>query len=91
MGATLQQGDLEVRLEFNSRIDRQRSRVIVLPPDGSESPVVLVADAPPNVLAGRIEATTVGRWRLDWQVLSADGHVTRGEVAFSVRERAPTP
>jgi len=91
VGATLPQGDLEVRLEFNSRIDRQRSRVIVRRPDGSESLVVLAADAPPNVLAGRTQATIAGRWKLDWQVLSVDGHITRGEVVFSVRERTLAP
>ena len=91
VGATLPQGELEVRLEFNSRIDRRRSRMILRRPDGGESPVVLAADAPPNVLAGRAEATIAGRWKLDWQVLSIDGHITRGEVPFSVRDNTPVP
>jgi methionine-rich copper-binding protein CopC len=91
VGAVLPQGAIEVRLEFNSRIDRERSRLIVRRPDGSESLVVLAADAPQNVLAGRIEAAMPGRWKLDWQVLSVDGHITRGEVAFSVREKVPAP
>jgi methionine-rich copper-binding protein CopC len=91
MGATLPQGEFAVRLEFNSRIDRQRSRIILRQPDGGESRVVMDADAPPNVLSGRAAATIAGRWRLDWQVLSIDGHITRGEVPFSVREKAPAP
>ena len=91
VGATLALGDVEIRLEFNSRIDRLRSRVIVHRPDGSESLVALAPDAPANILAGSTEATIVGKWKLDWQVLSVDGHITRGEVVFSVREKAPAP
>ena len=91
VGSAVALGDVEVRLEFNSRIDRQRSRVVVHRPDGSESLVALSADVPSNVLAGRIEAAIVGNWRLDWQVLSVDGHITRGEVVFSVRDKAPAP
>ena len=91
VGTTLPQGELDVRLEFNSRIDRQRSRMVLHRPDGSDSRIVPAADAPPNVLAGRAEATIAGRWKLDWQVLSVDGHITRGEVGFSVREKAPAP
>jgi methionine-rich copper-binding protein CopC len=91
VGATLPQGELDVRLEFNSRIDRQRSRLVLHRPDGREAPLAPAADPPPNVLAGRAEATIAGRWRLDWQVLSVDGHITRGEVRFSVDEKAPVP
>ena len=91
MNASVAPGKLEIRLEFNSRIDRQRSRIILRQPDGGESHVVMDADAPPNVLSGRAAATIAGRWRLDWQVLSIDGHITRGEVPFSVREKAPAP
>jgi methionine-rich copper-binding protein CopC len=32
-----------------------------------------------------------GRWKLNWQVLSLDGHLTRGEVSFSVRDSVFTP
>ncbi|TAI60323.1 copper resistance protein CopC, partial [Bradyrhizobium sp. Leo170] len=26
-----------------------------------------------------------GAWRLRWQVLSVDGHITRGDIPFTVR------
>lgn len=87
MNSTVAQGELEIRLDFNSRIDRQRSRLSLRRPDGTDAAVALVTDGPPNVLAGRTEATMAGRWNLNWQVLSLDGHITRGEVIFSVRDR----
>lgn len=91
MNATVAPGALDVALRFNSRIDRERSRLIVHAPDGSEAPVALAADAPEDTLAGRVELRAPGAWKLDWQVLSLDGHVTRGEVRFSVRGAAARP
>jgi methionine-rich copper-binding protein CopC len=41
------------------------------------------------VLSGRAHVAAEGRWKLRWQVLSLDGHITRGEVSFSVRDAAP--
>jgi len=78
MNASVAPGKLEIRLEFNSRIDRQRSRLSLLRPDGT-------LDDSQNVLAANIDATMSGPWKLDWQVLSLDGHITRGTVRFSVR------
>lgn len=88
MNATVAPGELAIRLEFNSRIDRPRSALSLRGPDGSEAAVALTPDAPPGVLAGRALVTAGKRWTLHWQVLSLDGHITRGEVIFSVREPA---
>ena len=86
MNSTVAQGELEIRLDFNSQIDRKRSRLSLQRPDGSELVIALALDGPAGVLAGRAQATQSGRWKLRWQVLSLDGHITRGEVSFSVRE-----
>jgi copper resistance protein C len=86
MNSTVARGELEIRLDFNSQIDRQRSRLSLQRPDGSEVIIALAPDGPAGVLAGRAQATQSGRWKLGWQVLSLDGHITRGEVRFSVRE-----
>ena len=91
MNATVAPGVHEVVLQFNSRIDRRRSRLIVHAPDGSETAVALAPDAPADTIAGRVELRAPGAWKLGWQVLSLDGHVTRGEVRFSVREMAARP
>jgi methionine-rich copper-binding protein CopC len=85
IGATVAQGQLDIRLDFNTRIDRQRSRLRLQRPDGSEALVSLAPDREPNVLSGHAEVAAGGRWKLVWQVLSVDGHITRGEVTFWVR------
>ena len=82
--STVAAGELAIRLDFNSRIDRQRSRLRLQRPDGTEVVVALAPDGPPGSLAGIAEVRQEGRWTLRWQALSLDGHITRGEVGFSV-------
>lgn len=86
--AVVAPGEIAIRLEFNSRIDHPRSRVSLQRPDGSAAAVVLTPGSPPGVLAGRAQVSANGRWKLRWQVLSLDGHITRGEVDFSVGDPA---
>ena len=88
MNSTVAQGVLEIRLAFNSRIDSKRSRLRLRRPDGVVTDVSLTPDDRPGVLAARAQVSAVGRWTLHWQVLSLDGHITRGEVSFSVRDVA---
>jgi methionine-rich copper-binding protein CopC len=88
MNSIVTPGEIAIRLDFNSRVDRERSGLVLQRPDGSEAAVVLAPDSPPGVLAGSAQVNQSGRWRLHWQVLSLDGHITRGEVDFSVRDAA---
>jgi len=91
VNSTVPPGELELQLDFNSRIDAQRSRLRLRGPDGTETPVALATQTSPNVVAGHATVMTVGRWKLDWQVLSLDGHITRGEIGFSVGPLPPKP
>ncbi len=84
VGATLHAGALDVRLRFNSRIDHKRSRLALLDPVGKETPVALDANAPADVITAHIPSLGPGDYRLRWQVLALDGHITRGDIPFSV-------
>src|ERR1700730_10624658 len=53
MNSTVAQGELEIRLDFNSQIDRKRSRLSLQRPDGSESVIALAPDGAAGVLGGR--------------------------------------
>lgn len=86
VGGAVSMGDLDIRLQFNSRIDRERSRLALQNPDRRPVSVVAVTDAP-NVLAGRARIDRPGQWTLHWQVLSRDGHITRGDIPFVARSR----
>lgn len=77
--------EVPIRLRFNSRIDGARSHLSLLAPDKKERPLVQDAQAAPDVITARATGLAPGAYRLRWQVLAADGHITRGEVPFQVK------
>ena len=77
-------GKLPVRIEFNSRIDKVRSRLQVMAPAGDKSDVPIDQAGDPNIMAGTTGALTPGAYVLRWQVLAIDGHITRGDIPFMV-------
>ena len=83
------QGPVDILLQFNSRIDIKHSRVSLV--DAAAKVRVLeVSDGPaPGSLVARGIADSTGRWIIRWQVLSTDGHITRGEIPFQVIASAP--
>ena len=85
--AVVAPGEIGVELRFNSRIDARRSRVVVREPDGAELIVAVASDPSRAMLTGRVVVARAGRFALRWQVLSVDGHVTRGEIPFVVTNR----
>ena len=85
MNSTVAPGDIDLRLRFNSKIDVARSSLTLSRPDGATAPIAAASDARKGEIGGRVSATLEGRWTLHWQVLSLDGHITRGDVIFFVR------
>jgi copper resistance protein C len=75
---------LPIELRFNSRIDRERSRLSLVRPDGSTAILPLKSDAAPDLLISTASGLKPGAYRLHWQVLSVDGHITRGDIPFTV-------
>ncbi len=81
--ATVPPGPASVRLRFNSRIDQARSR-LVLHTGPKETALSLDPASPVDTLA----ASTIlapGSYVMRWQVLAVDGHITRGDVPFTVQ------
>ncbi|MGJ4942853.1 copper resistance CopC family protein [Bradyrhizobium sp. HKCCYLS1011] len=83
-GATVDKDAVAIRLRFNSRIDHARSRLKLLPPDGAEQTLTPTPDTPADEIDAEAKALAPGSWRLRWQVLSVDGHITRGDIPFTV-------
>lgn len=78
-------GDSDVSLHFNSRIDHQRSRLTLIAPDGSASSLTIAPDSAPDIVAAKLTGLAPGQYRLRWLVLAIDGHLTRGDIRFSVK------
>jgi len=78
--------DVPVKLQFNSRIDTKRSRLVLVAPDGQQRTLPISDQSPPDSLTSVAKGLTGGAYVLRWQVLANDGHITRGEVNFRIRE-----
>jgi copper resistance protein C len=76
---------VDIRLRFNSRIDSGRSRIALVLPDRSVKPLTIEQQVSPAILRSVTEGLEAGVYTLQWQVLAADGHITRGEVPFHVK------
>ena len=83
-GETVTERDLIVRLRFNSRIDHKRSRLILVGADRKELTIPLLDDTAPEIVSGRATLAASGAYRMRWQVLAIDGHITRGDIPFRV-------
>jgi copper resistance protein C len=88
-GAALDAGPTRVWVRFNSRIDQARSRLVLHGPESAQLPLAVEDAADPVLLAASAArvAWAPGAWRLRWQVLALDGHITRGDVPFTLRAR----
>jgi copper resistance protein C len=83
--AVMPAGNVPIHLQFNSRIDHDRSKVMLVGPGGTQQRLTAAADSAPDALDAEAQALSPGAWRLRWQVLSVDGHITRGDIPFTVR------
>ena len=85
-GGAIDDGTVEVDLHYNSRIDRARSRLTLIRADRSTEVLKILDTGGADELSAR--ATLLpGTYILRWQVLAVDGHITRGDVPFTVRKR----
>jgi len=75
---------LEIKLRFNERIDGSRSRLTLVSPDGVSHAIRLSQHAAPDSLSATVPDLVPGRYQLHWQVLAGDGHITQGNIPFSV-------
>ena len=75
-------GPSAVRLRFNSRVDHGRSRLALR--SGGADRVLSIDPASP--LDSLVSSVTLapGSYAVRWQVLAVDGHITRGDIRFTV-------
>jgi methionine-rich copper-binding protein CopC len=81
-------GLLDILLQFNSRVQIDLSRVSLVDPGGKVTQLSLTPGAASGSIAAQATVDQTGAWKLRWQVLSVDGHITRGEIPFTVAAKA---
>jgi copper resistance protein C len=84
-GATVNAPPAQISLRFNNRIEKKLSTIRLLDDRGAPSPVtMLVSDGAADRLSATVPTLTPGAWRVEWQVLSTDGHIVSGNFSFRV-------
>ena len=83
-GATLSSSPSTLMLRFNNRIEKPLSRVRLVDSTGAKQALALSPDGGADRLMATVPALAPGTWRVEWQVLSTDGHVVAGRFQFKV-------
>jgi len=76
--------DVPIMLKFNVRVDGKLSKIQLLNPDNSTRDLQLDEQTAPDTLNTKATGLKAGAYKIRWQVLAPDGHITRGEVPFTV-------
>ena len=77
--------DVDITLRYNVRIDGSRSRVELIAPDGNQTTLPLGKQPSPDVLQSQATGLKPGAYKIKWNVLASDGHMSKGEVPFTVQ------
>jgi methionine-rich copper-binding protein CopC len=81
---TVVSGAPAVALRFNNRIEKKLSRIRLVPARGDAQTLPLRADGAVDTLEASLPSLGPGRYRVEWRVLSTDGHVVSGAFSFNV-------
>jgi methionine-rich copper-binding protein CopC len=77
--------DITFSLKYNSRVDGAHSSLSLLRPDGSIERIQALSQPAADTLTASGHKLSKGAYVLRWQVVSSDGHITRGEIPFQVQ------
>lgn len=79
-------GPIAFKIKYNSRIDHHRSKLTLTAPQGAVATLPIDPASPVDEIDA---AATLqpGHYSLRWQVLAVDGHITRGDIPFTVTEK----
>lgn len=84
VNGTVRGPDVPIRLHYNVRVDASLSRLELLNPDHSTSSLAIGKQPAPDTLTSEAKGLKPGAYKIRWQVLAPDGHITRGEIPFTV-------
>jgi methionine-rich copper-binding protein CopC len=73
-----------LRLRFNNRIEKRLSRVRLVDERGAARDLAVAEDGAADWLIASVPGVAPGRYRVEWQVLSTDGHVVTGRYSFTI-------
>jgi methionine-rich copper-binding protein CopC len=75
----------QLMVRFNNRIEKALSRLRLVDERGDAQRLSTpVADGPADRLTVALPPLAPGAYRVEWQVLSTDGHIVSGRFSFRV-------
>jgi len=77
--------DVSFDFHFNARVDGARSTLTLVMPDGKRTRLEPTSQPTLDSLMAHATKLAAGEYTVHWQVLSSDGHITSGDVPFTVR------
>ena len=84
-GAVLSPGPVRIELRYNSRIDHKRSTLTLFAGESKTGrPVAIDATEEVDRLLAHLDDLAPGKYRMRWVVLALDGHITQGDVNFTI-------
>ena len=83
-GSTVNGPDVPIMLKFNVRVDATRSKLQLIRPDNQMVDLSVEKQNSPDTLNTKATGLKAGEYKIAWQVLAPDGHITRGLVPFKV-------
>ena len=82
--STVSGPDVALKLRFNVRIDGPRSRLSLVGPNGKSRALDALQQPSPDSLSATLSGLLPGKYQLHWHVLASDGHITWGDIPFTV-------
>jgi len=76
-------GHVHFVLKYNSKVDQHRSLLTLVKPDQSQAVLSIDTHGNSNELDTSADLAP-GAYTLRWQALALDGHLTRGDLPFTV-------
>jgi methionine-rich copper-binding protein CopC len=82
--STVKGTELVVDLRYNVRVDGTRSKLVLVGPSGPATTLVIAKQSSPDHLQSHATGLIPGTYKIQWYVLASDGHMTHGEIPFTV-------
>lgn len=83
LNGTVPAGPVQMVFKYNSKIDPHRSRLTLIGPDKSETALSIAENSKNNEIDTSADLSP-GAYTVRWQALALDGHITRGDLPFTV-------
>ena len=85
LNSSVQGPEVPIIFKFNSRMDASKSEIIIVDPNGQSKTLTIDQQKESDTMTSHASQLHPGKYMLRWQVLSVDGHITRGQIPFEVK------